>query len=227
MYFGRDGRQLMDAAVLLGAEIGGVPVTPGRWKIRLRFRNGIVSRRMPLLLMTPPTPYDGPTGPMAVSPVTGHRHRIGRTLTGNVRIVCSAAEPAVEVVDVHIGHSGIQVDFRTLGMTVADPWCEFIASGRRIQRPLLDMEGGMWRVDAPLAEMKPKGRRREHWDVLLCSEGHRSVRVARRLHDVRSPQRVFAMRKIMVAPQPENLIMVEPRYTAAGNLRFTCSPVAE
>lgn len=223
----REGRVLMDAAVLLGAEVGGAPVTPGRWKLRLQTRSGRSSRTMPLLLSSLPTPYEGgATGPMAFSPVTGRRNRISRTATGAARIVCSAPKPGVEVVHLHIGHAGIQVDFRLIGMEAEDGWCEFVASGRRIEAGLTEVEAGVWRVGVPLTGMTPSGSRPEHWDVLFCSKGRRAVRVARKLHDVRNPQQVFATRKIMVAPGPEHLIMVESRYTAAGNLRFTCSAQA-
>ncbi|MDX2847511.1 hypothetical protein [Actinacidiphila glaucinigra] len=226
VYEGAGGRLLMDAAVLLGDEVGGVPVTPGRWKLRLHVRSGGSTRRVPLLLLEPPTPYDGPTRPMEVSPITGHRYRVGRTATGTVRVVCGAARAAVEVVNVHIEHAGIRVDFRVLGMRPDAPWAEFVASGRRVPRPLAVVEPGVWRVAVPLADMKPLGRRAEHWDVLMCSAEHRPVRVARRLHDVRNPGRVFAMRKIVVAPAPGHLMTIEPRYTPAGNLRFTCSSMA-
>ncbi|MBT2471962.1 hypothetical protein J7E97_29910 [Streptomyces sp. ISL-66] len=223
----RDGRVLVDAAVLLGAEMGGAPVTPGRWKLRLRTRAGRSSRNLPLMLSGPPSVYEGgATGPMAFSPVTGRRHRIVRSATGEARIICSAPKPGVEVVHLHIGHSGIQVDFRVLGIKAEDAWCEFAASGRRITAWPAETEPGVWRVGVPLSEMTPAGHRNEHWDMLFCSEGRRSVRVARKLHDVRDPQRVFAARRIVVAPGPENLIMVESRYTAAGNLRFTCSTAA-
>lgn len=223
----RDGRVLMDAAVLLGSEVGGVPVTPGRWKLRLRTSAGRTSRNLPLMLAGMPSVYDGgATGPMVFSPVTGRRHRIVRSATGEARIICSAPKPGVEVVQLHIGHSGIQVDFRVLGMQAGGAWCEFVASGRRITAWPAEVEPGVWRVTVPLSEMTPAGDRNEHWDVLFCSEGRRSVRVARKLHDVRDPRQIFATRRIVVAPGPENLIMVESRYTAAGNLRFTCSTAA-
>ncbi|MFZ3493942.1 hypothetical protein ACODT5_12095 [Streptomyces sp. 5.8] len=223
----RDGRVLVDAAVLLGSEVGGVPVTPGRWKLRLRTNAGRSSRSLPLMLADVPPAYEGgATGPMAFSPVTGSRHRIVRSATGEARIICSAPKAGVEVIQLHIGHSGIQVEFRVLGMQAGGAWCEFAASGRRITAWPAEVEPGVWRVAVPLSEMAPGGDRSEHWDVLLCSEGRRSVRVARKLHDVRDPQQVFAARKIVVAPGPENLIMVESRYTAAGNLRFTCSTAA-
>ncbi|WP_328301395.1 hypothetical protein OG389_29035 [Streptomyces sp. NBC_00435] len=223
----REGRVVMDAAILLGAEVGGVPVTPGRWKLRLRTSTGRSSRNLPLMLTSLPAVHEGgATGPMTFSPVTGRRHRIVRSATGEARIICSAPKPGVEVVQLHIGHSGIQVDFRVLGMKAEGAWCEFAASGRRITAWPAETEPGVWRVGVPLSEMSPGGDRNEHWDVLFCSEGRRSVRVARKLHDVRDPRQVFAARRIVVAPGPENLIMVESRYTAAGNLRFTCSTAA-
>lgn len=225
-----DGRggTLVDAAVLLGPGVGGADLTPGRYRLRLRLRVGAGrrTRRIPLLLLEAPHSYEGTTRPMEASPVTGDRYRIGWTATGNARIRCTPARPAVEVVDVHIEHARIDVDVRLLGMNDAERWSEFVASGRRVRRDLAEVEPGVWRVEVPLADMVPRAGRREHWDVVLCGGGRRPLRFARLLHDLSNPQRVFAMRKIVVAPQRDHLMMIEPRYTPAGNLRFTCSRVS-
>ncbi|MEU7036193.1 hypothetical protein ABZ958_21255 [Streptomyces sp. NPDC046237] len=226
VYDDGQGRTLVDAAVLLGAGVGGADLTPGRWRLRLRVETGRRTRRIPLLLLGAPHSYEGTTRPMDASPVTGDRYRIGWTATGNARIRCTPARPAVEVVDVHIEHARIDVDVRLLGMADAAGWSEFVASGRRVRRDLAEVEPGVWRVEVPLADMVPRADRREHWDVVLCGAGRRPLRFARRLHDLSNPQRVFSMRKIVVAPQRDHLMTIEPRYTPTGNLRFTCSRVS-
>ncbi|MEU3606022.1 hypothetical protein AB0E83_11295 [Streptomyces sp. NPDC035033] len=223
----RSGRVLVDAAVLLGAGTGGVPVRTGATRLRLSVRTGRRTRSYPLLLVEGPHTYRGTTRPMAASPISGDRYRIGRSLTGSARLRHAPARPGAEVVDVHIEHARIDVRLRLVGLPAEDPWCEFVASGRRIPCALTETEPGVWRAEAPLAGMYPLSGRREHWDVLLHSGERRPHRVARLLHDLSDPQRVLAMRPVVVAPRKDALMSVEPRYTPAGNLRFTCRRVEE
>ncbi|SCD74505.1 hypothetical protein GA0115239_107117 [Streptomyces sp. BpilaLS-43] len=227
VYEGGDGTLLMDAAVLLGAEVGGAPVDPGRWQVRLRLRTGSRTRRIPLLLVELPTPYEGPTKPMTASGVTGRRHRIGRSVTGNMRVVTAVAKPGAEVVKVHITHAGISVDFRLLGIRIDEPEAEFIASGRRLRQPVTVLADGTARVEVPLEGMAPRRSRPEHWDVAVTGASGRAFRLGRRLHDVRNPLRVFAMRATAIAPRGQRPLLVQPRYTPAGNLRITCTPMPE
>ncbi|MET8892633.1 hypothetical protein [Streptomyces albogriseolus] len=218
----RDGRLLVSAAVLLGAAVGGASVTPGRWKMRLRVRSGRGSRTLPLLLVEHTTPLRGSTGPMKYAPLTADRYRLGRTLRGDARLVCIEAKPAAEVVNVYIEHARIEVDLRVLGTDAGRPWAELVAAGRSVECPLAEVEPGVWRLRAPLAEMLPSTGRAEHWNVMVHTDGHPPLRLARRLHDVRTPERVFAMRKILVSPVRGALMTIQPRYTPAGNFRFTC-----
>jgi hypothetical protein len=227
VYEDHTGRLLMDAVVLLGAEAGGIPVANGRWKVKLRLRTGRRTSRIPLLLVEPPRPYDGPTKPMSASPLTGQRHRLGRSLTGNLRVVTADARPSAEVVKVDLSHTALTVDFRVLGAGVVAPWSEFTATGRRIKRPVDPLGDGVWRVAVPLEEMSPQRRATEHWDVALCSDGERRLRLGRRLHDVRNPIRVFAINRMSVAPPGQAPMLVQPRYTPAGNFRVTCSRMPE
>lgn len=53
VYEERDGRLLMDAAILLGSEAGGLPVDDGRWKVVLSTRSGRRSNRIPFFLSSP------------------------------------------------------------------------------------------------------------------------------------------------------------------------------
>ncbi|GHE78505.1 hypothetical protein GCM10014715_37170 [Streptomyces spiralis] len=223
VYAARDGRLLMDAAVLLGAAAGGVSVTPGRWKLRLRVSSGRRSRTLPLLLVEQTTPLSGSTGPMKYSPITADRYRLGRTLRGDARVVCTKAAPAAEVINVYIEHARIEVDLRILGVRADAPWAELVAAGRSVECPLDEVEPDVWRLEVPLAEMLPSTGQREHWNVMVHTDGRAPLRLARRLHDVQTPERVFAMRKILVSPLRGTLMTIEPRYTPAGNLRFTCS----
>jgi hypothetical protein len=230
VYEGPAGEALVDAAVLLGADVGGAPVDAGRWRLRLRLHSGRGSRTLSLLLLQPPVPYEGPTKPMAASPVTGERHRLGRSVRGSARVVSTAAQPAVEVAKVHLTHAGVTVDCRVLGIDVEEPWAEFVASGRRIEQPVVALATGgpgAFRVEVPLERMTPRGTRPEHWDLVLCDRTGRSMRLGRRLHDVRNPLRVFAMRSLAITPQGHPPMIVQPRYTPAGNFRVTCTRMPE
>ncbi|MFC9028255.1 hypothetical protein ACOZFM_07465 [Streptomyces arboris] len=227
IYEDPEGRLLMDAVLLLGAEVGGAPVTAGRGQIRLRLITGRRTRQLPLLLVDLPVPYEGPTKPMTASGVTGQRHRIGRSVTGNARVVTADARPGAEVVKVHITHAGIAVDFRVLGARLDDPHAEFLASGRRLRQPVAAGEDGIIRVEVPLEDMEPRRTRPEHWDVAVCGASGARLRLGRRLHDVRNPLRVFAMRTTVIAPPGRRPLLVQPRYTSAGNLRVTCTPMPE
>jgi hypothetical protein len=164
---------------------------------------------------------------MTVSRVTGARYRVGRTITGTARIVSSAPVPAVEVSKVHMSHAGITVDFRVLGTEVDRPWVEFVAAGRQIRRRAQPLGQGVFRTEVPLEQMKPRSARPEHWDVVLCQEAGHPLRLGRRLHDVRNPRRVFAMRSMAMTPVGRTPMIVQPRYTPAGNLRVTCTRMPE
>ncbi|MCT9006023.1 hypothetical protein [Streptomyces rhizosphaerihabitans] len=227
VYQGTAGEALVDAAVLLGAEIGGAPVGTGRWRLRLRVRTGRRTRSLSLLLLEPSVPYAGPTKPMEASPVTGERHRIGRSFRGSARVVSAAAQAAVEVAKVHLGHTGLTVDFRVLGTRVEEPWAQFTASGRTVERAVTVLGPDVFRVEVPLDEMPPRDLQPEHWDVHLRDRTGRSMRLGRRLHDVRNPLRVFAMRRLAVTPPGHTAMIVQPRYTPAGNFRVTCTRMPE
>ncbi|MEV5440228.1 hypothetical protein AB0K80_30105 [Streptomyces sp. NPDC052682] len=224
---GPAGQTLIDAAVLLGADVGGVPVGTGRWRLRLRLHTGRRTRTLALLLPQPPVPYEGPTKPMTASPVTGERHRLGRSFRGSARVVSSGARAAAEVAKVHLTHAGVTVDFRVLGARVEEPWAQFVASGRRIEQPVTVLGPGTFRVEVPLGGMPPRGARPDHWDVVLCDRTGRSMRLGRRLHDVRNPLRVFAMRSLAVTPPGHPPLIVHPRYTPAGSFRVTCTRMPE
>jgi hypothetical protein len=227
VYAGPSGEALVDSAVLLGADVGGIPVGTGRWRLRLRLHTGRRTRTLSLLLLEPPVPYEGPTKPMTASPVTGERHRLGRSVRGSARVVSSGARAAVEVAKVHLTHAGVTVDFRVLGAQVEEPWAEFVASGRRIEQPLTPLGPDSFRVEVPLAQMPPRGTRPDHWDVVLRDRTGRSMRLGRRLHDVRNPLRVFAMRSLAITPPGHPPLIVHPRYTPAGNFRVTCTRMPE
>jgi hypothetical protein len=227
IYRDHDGTVVMDAAVLLGQEVGGLALRPGRWKIRLRVRKGLRRRALSLLLLDMPKPYGGPTRPMDASTVTGARYRLGRTVTGSARVTCSPAPPSAEVVRVQTSHSGVEIVFRVVGGEPEAPWAEFVASGARLEAEVGELDDGLWHVSAPLHLMVPRRGRPEQWDVVLCSDNLRDMRLGRRLHDVRNPKRVFAMRETAVTPVGRTPMLVLPRYTPAGNFRIQCSPMAE
>lgn len=222
------GRLVCDAAILLGAKTGGLPIGEGDWKVRLRTTDGRRSRRLPLLLVEAPEPYAGPTMPHATSPITGQRYRLARSVTGNLRIVTTTPRPSAEVVRVDLSHTGLTVDFRLVGTEAGgDPWVEFAATGRRLTRPVEQCFDSVWRVNVPLNEMSPARRDVLHWDVTAHFASGRALRVGRHLHDLRNPQRVFGIAAMAVAPPGSSPMIVHPRYTPAGNFRVTCTRMPE
>ncbi|MEU6658442.1 hypothetical protein [Streptomyces sp. NPDC046821] len=227
VYEGPDGQLLMDAAVLLGTEVGGAPVTDGRWKLGLRLRDGRRTRSCALLLVEPPVPYEGPTKPMEQSAATGAKHRISRSFAGSARVVTRSARPSAEVLKIHIDHAGITVDFRLLGPGDELPWMEFIASGRTLETDVDEVAPDVIRAVVPLDQMPPRGKGVDQWDVVACFGNGDRLRVGRRLHDVRNPARVFAMKQLAITPEGLAPMIVQPRYTPAGNLRITCTPMPE
>ncbi|MDK0522880.1 hypothetical protein [Streptomyces sp. ML-6] len=228
VYTDHDGSVAMDAAILLGQDVNGLPLTPGRWKIRLRLSRGLRRRTLPLLLVDLPVPYGGPTRPMEASAATGARYRLGRSVTGNARVTFSPSQPSVEVVRVHVTHSQAEVAFRVVGGEEPEaPRVEFVASGRRLKAEAARLDEGLWQVSAPLHLMAPRRDRAEQWDLVLCSDNLRDMRLGRRLHDVRNPGRVFAVRQTTVTPVGGSPMLVLPRYTPAGNFRIQCSPMTE
>lgn len=221
------GRLLCDAAVLLGTQLGGLPVRDGEWKVRLRLRTGRRTRKLSLLLVELPEPYAGPTMPHTVSPITGQRHRLTRSVTGSLRIVTTTPRPLAEVVRVDLSHTALHVDFRLVGAAKDDPEVEFAATGRRLTRPVEPLTEETWRVRVPLEEMGPDRKDVLHWDVTARFASGSALRVGRRVHDVRNPQRVFGIASLTVAPPGAAPMIVHPRYTPAGNFRVTCSRMPE
>ncbi|MFE5401214.1 hypothetical protein ACFQ9Z_07360 [Streptomyces sp. NPDC056580] len=148
-------------------------------------------------------------------------------MTGNLRIATATPRSAAEVVRVDLSHTGLTVDFRLIGAEAGDPWVEFAASGRTLTRPAEQCFEATWRVSVPLEEMSPTRRDVLHWDMTACFVSGRSLRIGRRLHDVRNPQRVFGISAMAVAPPGTAPMIVHPRYTPAGNFRVTCSRMPE
>lgn len=139
----------------------------------------------------------------------------------------SPSQPSAEVVRVHVAHSQVEVAFRVVGGEPEAPWAEFVASGRRLKVDVDRLDGGLWQVSVPLHLMAPRRDRAEQWDLVLCSDNLRDMRLGRRLHDVRNPGRVFAFRQTAVTPVGRHPMLVLPRYTPAGNFRIQCSPMTE
>ncbi|MFE6761687.1 hypothetical protein [Streptomyces sp. NPDC057689] len=227
VYTDHDGGVAMDAAILLGQDVSGLPLTPGRWKIRLRLSHGLRRRALPLLLVDLPVPYGGPTRPMEASAATGDRYRLGRGVTGSAQVTFSRPQPSAEVVRVHVTHSQVDVTFRVVGGEPEAPSVEFVASGRRLEASAERHGEGLWQVSAPLHLMAPLRDRAEQWDLVLSTDNLRTMRLGRRLHDVRNPGRVFAYRQTAVTPVGRHPMLVLPRYTPAGNFRIQCSPMTE
>lgn len=75
VYTDHDGGVAMDAAILLGQDVNGLPLTPGRWKIRLRLSRGCAAARCPCSSSTFPCRTAARRGPWRhlrrPGPVTG------------------------------------------------------------------------------------------------------------------------------------------------------------
>ncbi|WP_018539114.1 MULTISPECIES: hypothetical protein [unclassified Streptomyces] len=227
VYRDGDSRLVMDATVLLGADLGGLPVRAGRWRLTLVLRGPSGRKRVPLALAVPPTPYGGPTRPMTTCPRTGMRHRAGRTFTGRLRLVCASPAAQAEVARTELRYTGADVEFRVLGSRRSRWEVEFASAGRSLTRRAAHLGDGLLHVSLPVEEMFPR-RRKENWTLYARPvKGGPRIALGRRLHDVRNPLRVFAIRHIVMAVGEGRIMRVQPRYTTAGTLRFTCEQMPE
>ncbi|WP_079124425.1 hypothetical protein [Streptomyces sp. NBRC 110611] len=230
------GPPAFDAAVLLGAEMDGVPVGHGPWRMALAVhsRRGVHLLRL-LPAEGPAADYNGPTGPVNACQRTGRRYRVGSSLLGYARLVVARPLPRAEVDRVEVRHHGIAVCFHGVGDTGGAPdeipAALLVRGEAAIACPAPEFTGqdGVLRFEVPLGSIRPAGRRTEAWDfyVRWGGESGRPLRLGRRLHDVSDPRGVFAIRPTVVSDRRGGLVRVHLYYTDRGSLRMACTRLAD
>ncbi|MQY09325.1 serine/threonine-protein kinase [Actinomadura macrotermitis] len=236
--FARHGRELrapaepapggrVTAVTVLGAAQGGVPLTPGGWRVGLAVRTARGERAVGLLARAGDD-LDGPTAADPPCPRSGARYTPGSSATGHCLLRVTVPEPSAEVVRFERTLARIEIGVRLVAVDAGRLAVRFQARGNGPAHTVAaDRDGDGFRVRVPLAAMARDGRGGERvWDVFAEPPGHRPLRLGRHLHDVRDPRRVLRIPQGTVATGPAALLRVRPYYTGNGDLALGCAPVA-
>ncbi|MBO2448471.1 hypothetical protein J4573_15320 [Actinomadura barringtoniae] len=220
----------VSATVVLGADLdGGVPLTPGRWKVALSYGTAGGDRRL-RLLADAPTITD-PGGPTVTSPPcaeTGARFVPEISPTGLWALRVAAPEPSAEVTRLALTLSRFDVEVRFAGVTPPPQAAlRFQARGGAAFTVPATSANGVFGARVPLAEMVREGQAGEVvWNVMAVIPDHAPLRVGRHLHDVRDPRRTLRVPQRTIAVDAATLVRVRTYYTGNGDLALACSPGA-
>ena len=219
----------VSATIVLGADLDGVPLTPGRWKVALSYGTAGGDRRLRLLADAPA--ITDPGGPTVASPpcaATGARFVPEISPTGLWSVRVAAPEASAEVTRLLLTLSRFDVEVRFAG--VAPPSraaLRFQARGGAAVTVQATVEDGIFRAGVPLAEMVRDGQAGEVvWNVVAVIPDHAPLRVGRHLHDVRDPRRTLRVPQRTIAVGAATLVRVRTYYTGNGDLALACSPGA-
>ncbi|MFF4606539.1 hypothetical protein ACFY12_27880 [Streptomyces sp. NPDC001339] len=229
------GRLCASATVLLGADIGGLPVTEGRWRLALELAASPATVRLRLLGDGSPA-LAGPTRARTTCPRTGRRHRLGISPSGQLRLTVAPPLPRAEVLRLEHSFTGASLLFATYGPAGrgpgdggAQPVVELVEQERRLLRrhaaDPLPGDDGAWRVAVPLASMVDTSAR-QVWSFRLPrpSGGGRPLDIGLRDHDLRAPRRVLTPPRFTVRAEDGTFVVVKPQYTRRGALQLVCTP---
>ncbi|MEU7134032.1 hypothetical protein [Streptomyces sp. NPDC046261] len=230
------GRTSVAATVLLGAEIGGLPVTAGRWTLGLELRDEHPAPVRLRLLGDGPPPCTGPTRPLATCPRTGRRHRLGLTPAGQLRLTVAPPQPRAEVLRIDRSFTGARLLFAvygpaTAGDGAAQPVVELVDQHRQVRRRAaepLPGDDGAWQVTLPLAKLLTAGSGRQTWSFRYVS-GHRGAKpleLGRHENDLTAPRKVLTPPVFTVRTEDGTFVQVKPQYTRRGALQLVCTPRA-
>jgi hypothetical protein len=213
----------VSATVVLGADLGGVPLTPGRWKVALALG---AERRLRLLADAPAVADPG--GPTVASPPcaeTGVRFVPEISPVGQWSVRVAAPEPSAEITRLLLSLSRFDVEVRFAGVAPTRAALRFQARGGAPITVQATAEGGTFRARVPLAAMVPDGEGGEQvWNVVALIPDHPPMKVGRHLHDVRDPRRTLRVPQRTIAVGAAALVRVRPYYTGNGDLALACSP---
>ncbi|GAU70543.1 putative hypothetical protein [Streptomyces sp. NBRC 110611] len=228
------GRLCASATVLLGADIGGLPVTAGRWRLALELAASPATTRLRLLGDGSPA-FAGPTRARTTCPRTGRRHRLGISPSGQLRLTVAPPRPRAEVLRIEHSFTGASVLFATYGPTGQgpgdsgpEPVVELVEQERRLVRrhaaEPLPGDDGAWRVTVPLATMLDTSARQVWSFRLPRPSGGRPLDIGLREHDLRAPRRVLTPPRFTVRAADGTFVVVKPQYTRRGTLQLVCTP---
>jgi hypothetical protein len=101
---------------LLGTQVGGIAVTPGRWSLTLLVTSPGVPAQELRLIGTGDTPVLGnPSTALSACRVSGLRMRTGLGPTGRLRLIVAEPVERVEIVRVGRQFAGLRMEFRPVG----------------------------------------------------------------------------------------------------------------
>ncbi|MEU4694631.1 hypothetical protein [Actinoplanes sp. NPDC023714] len=221
-----DGNWYADTTTVFGPAAGRIPLDPGHWTVVLRVglssgetRNLTVRRMAPgrargatPTVLTPPCPD------------TGMRFRPVVTSFGLAQIHVRGPQVRAEVVRLMLDLGKAEIVGRFVGVPDASgAVAEFSRrEAETIHETQVRVDGDIFRIHVPLAEMAPEPGDKSVWDIRIRVAGRR-LRVGRYLHDlknVRATIRSYERRMLM----PGGVVFhLRPYYTPAGSLAFTCT----
>jgi hypothetical protein len=222
-----DGAWEAEGTVVLGDGPGRLSLSAGVWRLRMDviLASG-EKRRLDLRqLAVRESHRDGPTVATPSCPDTGSRYQPSTSSFGVWRIAVRPGRPRAEVVRLRVDVAGAEIIGRFV--QVADPTgatAEFMRRGDGLTHATpVSVEGDLFRVRAPLADMIPAAGAKDIWDVRVrVAEQHR-LRVGRYLHDLSNLKAVirpFERRMLM----PDGAVIhLRPYYTPAGSLALACT----
>lgn len=230
----RDGQTSVQATVLLGEDIGGVPVTLGRWTLGLELDSGSPAPVRLQLIGDGAPAYGGPTRPLDTCVRTGRRHRLGLTPAGRLRLTIAPAVARAEVLRVNRAFTGTSVLFAVYGPDAArdgaaPPVVELVEQQRRTvlrhTAEPLPADATAWRVTLPLGRLVDTSAR-QTWSLRLVPgpRGGKPLEIGRHGHDLRSPRKVLTPPKFTVRAEDGTFVEVKPQYTRRGALQLVCTP---
>ncbi|MFF4456221.1 hypothetical protein [Streptomyces goshikiensis] len=230
----RDGQTSVQATVLLGEDIGGVPVTLGRWTLGLELDSGAPAPLRLQLIGDGAPAYGGPTRPLDTCVRTGRRHRLGLTPAGRLRLTIAPAVARAEVLRVNRAFTGTSVLFAVYGPDAAragatPPIVELVEQQRRTvlrhTAEPLPADATAWRVTLPLGRLLDTSVR-QTWSLRLVPgpRGGKPLELGRHGHDLRSPRKVLTPPKFTVRAEDGTFVEVKPQYTRRGTLQLVCTP---
>jgi hypothetical protein len=223
-----DGRaSAVSAAVLLGEEIGGLPLeSGGPWRVSCVIAaSGGSVRRLPLQGAPPPLAHDGPTIAAPRSASTGVRYRVDRDIAGRLTVTPKPPRAVAEVERLALDWTSAELTVRLLGIDGRDATFSFSSrDGLGIEAVPARVLASSATCAIPVGRLAPVSSVEELlWDVRLnAGRAVRTVRVGRVLHDLVNAKSVLRLDTAVVWVDRGTSVRVRPYYTQAGGLVLAC-----
>ncbi|KJK56323.1 hypothetical protein [Saccharothrix sp. ST-888] len=219
------GRPSVTASALLGKQVGGLPVTGGRWSLALRVTapGGVTEERRLIGVGETPT-LTGPSAALAACPVSGMSMQTGISPSGRLKLVVSEPPARAELVRVVRRFAGLQVEFRPPG-----PRGRLEATdGRQVIGLSTEPVSGspeLLRSTLPLADLHAT-HQGSNWGFRWVGESGRKYWLRRRPDDLRSVRVMLNTGvKLVITDRKGRLHYVTQRHTIRGIYRLSFSPV--